>query len=103
LLFDVRFLPNPYWVPELRPLTGHDEVVRQTVMSHPDTGEFLRRAEALLEFLLPRYEAEGKSYLTIGVGCTGGRHRSVVVAEELSRRLAERDVEVSVRHRDAGR
>jgi len=101
LLFDVRFLPNPYWVPELRPLTGHDEAVRQTVMSHPDTGEFLRRAEALLEFLLPRYEAEGKSYLTIGVGCTGGRHRSVVVAEELGRWLAEREVEVTVRHRDA--
>lgn len=103
LLFDVRFLPNPYWVPELRPLTGHDEAVRREVMSHPDTSGFLRRAEALLEFLLPRYEAEGKSYLTIGIGCTGGRHRSVVVAEELGRWLAEREVEVSVRHRDAER
>jgi UPF0042 nucleotide-binding protein len=103
LLFDVRFLPNPFWVPELRPLTGHDEPVRRMVMSHPDTGEFLGRTEALLEFLLPRYEAEGKSYLTIGVGCTGGRHRAVVMAEELGRWLAEREVEVSVRHRDAGR
>ncbi|HUU61793.1 MAG TPA: RNase adapter RapZ [Acidimicrobiia bacterium] len=103
LVFDVRFLPNPFWVSELRPLTGHDEPVRRMVMSHPDTGEFLRRAEALLEFLLPRYEAEGKSYLTIGVGCTGGRHRAVVMAEELGRWLAEREVEVSVRHRDAGR
>ncbi|HSQ36823.1 MAG TPA: RNase adapter RapZ [Acidimicrobiia bacterium] len=103
LVFDVRFLPNPFWVPELRPLTGHDEAVRRMVMSDPDTGEFLRRTEALLEFLLPRYEAEGKSYLTIGVGCTGGRHRAVVVAEELGRWLAEREVEVSVRHRDTER
>jgi UPF0042 nucleotide-binding protein len=103
LLFDVRFLPNPYWVPELRPLTGHDEPVRQMVMSHPDTGEFLERTESLLEFLLPRYEAEGKSYLTIGIGCTGGRHRSVLVAEELGRWLAERDVEASIRHRDLQR
>jgi UPF0042 nucleotide-binding protein len=103
LLFDVRFLPNPHWVATLRPLTGLDEPVRRQVMSHPDAGEFLLRAEALLEFLLPRYEAEGKSYLTIGVGCTGGRHRSVVVAEELGRWLGERDVEASVRHRDTER
>ena len=103
LLFDVRFLPNPFWVSELRPLTGHDEPVRRMVMSDPDTGEFLTRAEALLEFLLPRYEAEGKSYLTIGVGCTGGRHRAVVVAEELGCWLAEREVDVSVRHRDTER
>jgi UPF0042 nucleotide-binding protein len=103
LLFDVRFLPNPYWAPELRALTGHDEPVRQMVMSHPDTGEFLARAESLLEFLLPRYEAEGKSYLTIGIGCTGGRHRSVLVAEELVRWLAEREIEASIRHRDLER
>lgn len=103
LLFDVRFLPNPFWVTELRPLTGRDEPVRQMVMSQSDTTEFLSRAEGLLEFLLPRYEAEGKSYLTIGVGCTGGRHRAVVVAEELGRWLAEREVEVTVRHRDAER
>jgi len=103
LLFDVRFLPNPFWVMELRPLTGRDEPVRRMVMSYPDTAEFLSRTEGLLEFLLPRYEAEGKSYLTIGVGCTGGRHRAVVVAEELGRWLAEREVEVTVRHRDAER
>jgi len=103
LLFDVRFLPNPYWVPELRPLTGYDEPVRQMVISHPDTGEFLQRTQSLLEFLLPRYEAEGKSYLTIGVGCTGGRHRSVLIAEELGRWLGERDVECSIRHRDLPR
>ena len=103
LLFDVRFLPNPFWVTELRPLTGRDEPVRGMVMSQPDTAEFLSRVEGLLEFLLPRYEAEGKSYLTIGVGCTGGRHRAIVVAEELGRWLAEREVEVTVRHRDAER
>lgn len=103
LLFDVRFLPNPYWVDELRPLTGNDEPVRQMVMSHPDTGEFLNRTQSLLEFLLPRYEAEGKSYLTIGIGCTGGRHRSVLVAEELGRWLAERDIEATIRHRDLER
>ncbi len=103
LLFDVRFLPNPYWVPELRPLTGHDEAVRRYVLDPPDAGAFLERAEGLLEFLLPRYEAEGKSYLTIGVGCTGGRHRSVAIAEELGRWLGERDVEAAVRHRDLER
>jgi UPF0042 nucleotide-binding protein len=103
LLFDVRFLPNPYWVPELRPLTGHDEAVRRYVLDPSDAGAFLERAEGLLEFLLPRYEAEGKSYLTIGVGCTGGRHRSVAIAEELGRWLGERDVEAAVRHRDLER
>jgi UPF0042 nucleotide-binding protein len=103
LLFDVRFLPNPYWFPELRPLTGLDEPVIRFVMSYPDTAKFLTLAQGMLEFLLPRYEAEGKSYLTIGVGCTGGRHRSVVIAEELGRWLAEHEVEASVRHRDAER
>lgn len=103
LLFDVRFLPNPFWVPDLRPLTGHDEAVRAYVMTPPDTAVFLERAEALLGFLLPRYEAEGKTYLTIGVGCTGGRHRSVVIAEELGRWLGEQNVEATVRHRDLER
>jgi RNase adapter protein RapZ len=103
LLFDVRFLPNPFWVPGLRPLTGHDEAVREYVLTLPDTAAFLERAEALLEFLLPRYEAEGKTYLTIGVGCTGGRHRSVVIAEELGHWLAEQNVEATVRHRDLER
>ena len=104
LLFDVRFLPNPYWVPELRPLTGHDEAVRAYVLADPATpAAFLHRSEALLEFLLPRYEAEGKTYLTIGVGCTGGRHRSVAIAEELGRWLGEHEVEAVVRHRDLER
>jgi UPF0042 nucleotide-binding protein len=103
LLFDVRFLPNPFWVSDLRALTGHDEAVRRYVLAPPDTAAFLERAQALLEFLLPRYEAEGKTYLTIGVGCTGGRHRSVVIAEELGRWLGEQNVEATVRHRDLER
>ncbi|MFH1329301.1 MAG: RNase adapter RapZ [Actinomycetota bacterium] len=103
LLFDVRFLPNPYWAPDLRPLTGYDDEVRAYVLVPSDTAAFLEHTEALLEFLLPRYEAEGKTYLTIGVGCTGGRHRSVVIAEELGRWLGEHDVEAAVRHRDLER
>jgi UPF0042 nucleotide-binding protein len=103
LVLDVRFLPNPHWVPELRPLTGRDEPVRHYVMNGDDTEEFLRRVEDLLSFLLPRYEAEGKSYLTIGIGCTGGRHRSVAIADALGAWLAEHDVDVTVRHRDADR
>lgn len=103
LLFDVRFLPNPFWDPALRPLTGHDEAVRANVLALPDSAAFLERVEALLQFLLPRYVAEGKTYLTIGVGCTGGRHRSVVMAEELGRWLGEQAVEATVRHRDLER
>jgi UPF0042 nucleotide-binding protein len=103
LLFDVRFLPNPFWVSGLRSLTGHDEEVRRYVLAPADTAAFLERVETLLEFLLPRYEAEGKTYLTIGVGCTGGRHRSVVIAEELGRWLGEQNMEATVRHRDLER
>jgi UPF0042 nucleotide-binding protein len=101
LVFDVRFLPNPHWEPELRPLTGLDPAVRGFVLSHPDAKEFLERTQDLLQFLLPRYEAERKSYLTIGIGCTGGRHRSVAIAEALGEWLVGRDVDVTVRHRDA--
>ncbi|NQV05446.1 RNase adapter RapZ [bacterium] len=100
LVFDVRFLPNPHWVAELRPLTGRDAPVREYVLGKPDTLEFLERTGQLLDFLLPRYEEEGKSYLTIGIGCTGGRHRSVAIAEEIGRRLEEQTVSVTVRHRD---
>ncbi len=101
-LFDVRFLPNPHYDPELRPLTGHDEPVRAAVLGHDDAGEFLERARRLLSFLIPRYAAEGKTYFTLGVGCTGGRHRSVVIVEELARRLRQEDAEIDlfVRHRD---
>lgn len=100
LLFDVRFLPNPHWVPELRPQTGCDSDVSDYVLGQPDAGEFIDRTSELLAFLVPRYEAEGKSYLTIGVGCTGGRHRSVAIAEELAARLSGEPVDVNVVHRD---
>jgi UPF0042 nucleotide-binding protein len=100
LLFDVRFLPNPHWVPELRPLTGLDGPVRAHVLDSDDARSFIEKVIDLLTFLVPRYEAEGKAYLTIGVGCTGGRHRSVAVAEEIGRRLRDKGIDVSVRHRD---
>jgi len=104
LVFDVRFLPNPHWVESLRPLTGLDDAVRDHVLGSPDAARFLEHLKGLLEFLVPRYEAEGKSYLTIGVGCTGGRHRSVAVAEAIAHWLEERgDVDVTVRHRDIDR
>jgi RNase adapter protein RapZ len=102
LLFDVRFLPNPHWVAELRPLTGRDAPVREYVLGNEDAVTFLAEVGKLLDFLLPRYEAEGKSYLTIGIGCTGGRHRSVVLAEALGEHIASRGVDVTIHHRDAG-
>ena len=100
VVFDVRFLPNPHWEAHLRPKTGCDAEVAAYVLDNPDTTEFLERVVELLRFLAPRYRAEGKSYLTIAVGCTGGRHRSVAISEELSRRLGDHQVEVSVFHRD---
>ncbi|WP_143527417.1 RNase adapter RapZ [Rubrobacter xylanophilus] len=103
-LFDVRFLPNPHYDPSLRPLTGRDRPVREAVLGHPDAREFVERVCGLLSFLIPRYAAEGKTYFTVGIGCTGGRHRSVAIAEELARRLGSgRDgveVDLYVRHRD---
>lgn len=103
LLFDVRFLPNPHWVPELRPLRGTDERVAEYVMSEQAAKEFVDRADDMLAFLIPHFEAEGKSYLSVGIGCTGGHHRSVAIAEELGRRLAEHGITASVRHRDVER
>lgn len=103
LLFDVRFLPNPHWVPELKPLRGTDPDVADYVLSNPDAAEFVDRIDQLIDFLLPRYEAEGKSYVSIGIGCTGGHHRSVAIAEELGRRLEKRGVRAAVRHRDVER
>lgn len=100
LVLDCRFLPNPYWEDELRPLTGLDEPVRDYVLSQPETSEFLKRVDGLLELLLPAYVREGKSYLTIAVGCTGGRHRSVVLAEELARLVEGHGFAPSVIHRD---
>jgi UPF0042 nucleotide-binding protein len=103
LVFDCRFLPNPHWVDELRPLTGLDEPVRQYVASQPETGPFLDRLDSLLELLLPAFVKEGKSYLSIGVGCTGGTHRSVYVAEELGSLLRKRGFNPMVKHRDLGK
>jgi UPF0042 nucleotide-binding protein len=101
LTLDVRFLPNPHYVDELRPLTGMDEEVRAHVESGTQAGEFYGRLLPLLEFLVPAYVAEGKSHLTIAVGCTGGRHRSVTVADRIRRDLAGReDVIVRMKHRD---
>lgn len=103
-LFDVRFLPNPHYDPELRPLTGHDPPVREAVLGSEDCEEFLQMTRGMLEFLIPRYAAEGKTYLTIGIGCTGGRHRSVAIAEELASRLGQApEVNPFVRHRDLAR
>jgi UPF0042 nucleotide-binding protein len=104
LVLDVRFLDNPYFVPELKTLTGLDEPVAKFVMAAPETQEFLARTRALLEYVLPRYEREGKSYLTIAIGCTGGRHRSVTIAEALARDLsASTGTTIGVLHRDAQR
>lgn len=105
MLLDVRFLPNPHYDPELRPLTGHDEPVRNAVLGQEDTRQFLARLRDLLAFLIPRYAAEGKTYFTLGIGCTGGRHRSVAIVEDLARHLREEGVEgpeidLFVRHRD---
>ena len=101
LTLDVRFLPNPHYVDELRPQTGLDEAVREYVESGTQAGEFYGRLMPLLEFLLPAYVAEGKQHLTIAVGCTGGRHRSITVADRIARELGERDdVRLRVVHRD---
>lgn len=104
LLFDVRFLNNPHFVPELRDLPGTTQAVKDFVLSQPDCRGFLDRVASLLEFCLPRFEREGKSYLTVAVGCTGGRHRSVVITDELATLLRKRDgVSIDVVHRDVDR
>ena len=104
LLFDVRFLANPHWDEHLRALTGLDVPVRDFVLSDPDAGHFVDMTSELLTFLVPKYAEEGKAYLTVGVGCTGGRHRSVVIAEELAARLRNVEgIEVAIRHRDMAR
>ncbi len=100
LVFDLRFLPNPHWVETLRPFTGRDEPVRDYVLSNPDAQEFLAKLEDMLLFLIPRYVTEGKSYLSIAIGCTGGQHRSVALSEELTTFLLGHDYSVNVRHRD---
>jgi RNase adapter protein RapZ len=100
LVFDVRFLPNPYFIPELKPLTGLESAVSANVLCSPLAVEFLDRTLAYLDFLLPHYADEGRAYVTVGIGCTGGKHRSVVLVEEIARRLRQRGAAVVVRHRD---
>lgn len=103
LMFDCRFLPNPHWEPELRPLTGIDDEVRKYVLSNPEATELLGRLDELFALVLPAYAREGKAYLSIGIGCTGGQHRSVVLAEELAALMRRRGFDPRVRHRDIGR
>jgi UPF0042 nucleotide-binding protein len=100
LVIDCRFLPNPYWNENLRPLRGTDEAVRDFVFEFEGTSEFLERLDALLDVLLPAYVAEGKSYLTLAFGCTGGHHRSVAIAEEMTARLGRRGFSPLTVHRD---
>ena len=102
IVLDVRFLPNPFFVPELTALSGQDEPVRRFILGQPDAGLFLDEAEDLLRLSTRGFEKEGKSYATIAVGCTGGRHRSVALVLELAARLG-RDLTLSVRHRNLGR
>jgi RNase adapter protein RapZ len=101
LLFDVRFLPNPHFVPEFRPLTGLNPKVAKYIRSFPQTREFIERISELLVYLLPHYIREGKSYLTISFGCTGGQHRSVMISEEVSKRLRKAGYRVKAVHRDS--
>jgi UPF0042 nucleotide-binding protein len=101
LVFDVRFLKNPHYVPELKPLTGRDRPVVDYIATDPDYEPFIGRLEGLIGPLLPRFDTEGKSYLTIAIGCTGGRHRSVMIAERLRKALADiPGAQVRIRHRD---
>jgi UPF0042 nucleotide-binding protein len=100
LVFDVRFLPNPHFVPKLRPFSGKNPKVARYIRSFPQTGQFLRRIEGLLAYLIPHYIGEGKSYLTVALGCTGGRHRSVMLAEVIRRNLKRRGYATKVVHRD---
>lgn len=103
IVMDVRFLPNPHWEDDLRPLTGHDPKVRDFVLETAVGSNFVDQFDDLLASLLPQYQAEGRSYLTVAIGCTGGRHRSVAIAEELASRLRGRGVAVTAAHRDLSR
>src|SRR6185503_17806121 len=100
LLFDVRHLPNPHFIPDLKPLSGHDKRVVKYLNAQPEVEETINRFYDLLAYLLPQYQREGKSYVTVGIGCTGGRHRSVMVANALGRRLRRAGFDVRVVHRD---
>ena len=103
IVMDLRFLPNPHWEDDLRPLTGHDPKVRDYVLETAVGSAFIDRFDDLLASLVPQYQAEGRTYLTVALGCTGGRHRSVAAAEELAARLRQRGVPVRTSHRDVSR
>ena len=103
LLFDVRFLPNPYFVDHLRALDGRNAAIQQFLDEHEATGEFVDRLQGFLSYLIPHYAAEGKTYLTVALGCTGGKHRSVALAERLGKYFRATDLPASVSHRDLGR
>jgi UPF0042 nucleotide-binding protein len=103
VVIDVRFLPNPHWIDELRPLPGTDERVRTYVKGQQTYREFIRRLRSLLGFMVPGFVAEGKSYLTVAVGCTGGRHRSVVIVDELAKFFHDKGMPATVDHRDLDR
>lgn len=103
LVFDVRFLPNPHYDETLRPLSGHSQEIRHFVLDSSHTQEFTQHLTRMMDYLLPRYVEEGKSHLTVALGCTGGKHRSVVLADELSAYLHQKGYRVSVRHRDIGK
>lgn len=103
LVFDVRFLPNPYFVPELKGLTGKDPKVAAYVLEREETQQFLGKVEDLCRFLFPRYQKEGKAYLTVALGCTGGKHRSVAIADELTKRLSNQSLRVQLWDRDIGK
>ncbi|MDI9217880.1 RNase adapter RapZ [Clostridium tertium] len=100
LVFDVRFIPNPFYIPDLKPYSGNDEPVKKYVLEQEETKGFIKRADDMLDFLIPNYKKEGKRQLIISVGCTGGRHRSVAIANALYKKLLERNYNASVEHRD---
>jgi UPF0042 nucleotide-binding protein len=100
LVFDVRFLPNPNYIPEFKNLTGRNARVARFIRGYPQTQEFIERVSSLLLFLMPHYIHEGKSYLTVAFGCTGGRHRSVMMAEEIGKRLQKAGYHARITHRD---
>lgn len=103
LVFDVRFLPNPHYIDELRPLSGLDAKLREYVLTQPACREFRQHLDPLLGFLMPHYRAEGKSYLTVAIGCTGGRHRSVSIVEDLYRSFPDSEVVLRLNHRDVNK
>ena len=100
LVFDVRFIPNPFYIPTLKPFSGNDKPVKDYVLQQEETKGFVTRLDDMLDFLIPNYQKEGKRQLIVSIGCTGGRHRSVAIANEIHRRLLKRNFNVSVEHRD---